>query len=194
MRRLEAIQNFIGQRKGAIPFLIEGYPFEKVCSLAQKLLIDGAFASEAIARHKFPTLFDPTQLTESVKALPSMQGAQLEARGSWAMVARAEKRVEPMESRDTLTEDTITSDPPAEHIRKSNGKLMRPDTNIPQGVGAKMQHGFHRLLLYIFHTLRSIRYSTRCKDILKNAAMLSRRSGCRTLSSRRDWKFPSNMN
>jgi hypothetical protein len=121
MRRLEAIQNFIQHRKGAIPFLIEGYSFEKMCLIVQKLLIDGVFASEALARQKFPSLFDPTRLTRSEKALPGTQGAQLEARGSWAMIARAEERAEPTESRATLNEETIPSDPSAEYSCESKG-------------------------------------------------------------------------
>ena len=58
MRRLESIQKFLEHRRDAIPLLFDGYPLEQVCTIAQKLLIDGVFISETLAEQRFPLLFD----------------------------------------------------------------------------------------------------------------------------------------
>lgn len=61
MRRLESIQNFLEHRRNAIPFLFDGYPLQQVCLIAQRLLIDGIFISETLAKQRFPLLFDPAR-------------------------------------------------------------------------------------------------------------------------------------
>ncbi len=119
MRRLEAIQHFLEQRRGAIPVLFD-YPLEKVCVLAQKLLIDGIFASEALARQRFPWLFDPARLKPSEKAPSEAKASQAESSASWSMAATSQAAIEQAESGDESTGEPVTSDPPGQRTGELN--------------------------------------------------------------------------
>lgn len=145
MRRVEAIQKFLEQRRNAIPLLFEDYPLEKVCLVAQKLLIDGIFASEALARQRFPLLFDPARLMLSDKAssekascekapsekapsekAPSGQassetkGSQIGTASSWPVAAGAQNGLETPESGAKSAGEAVTSDPAWQHTGNSN--------------------------------------------------------------------------
>ena len=145
MRSLSSIQKFLEKRRHAIPVLFDGYPSEKVCSIAQKLLIDGIFTSETLARQRFPLLFDPARLMRSdkassneapseralsekgsseerssKKALSVTKGVQINTGSYWPVVAGAQNRLESLGSDAKSAREAVTLDPVSQHIGESN--------------------------------------------------------------------------
>ena len=125
IRRLDAIQKFLEQRRNAIPVLFDGYALEKVCLIAQKLLIDGIFASEALARQRFPLLFDPARLMLSEKASSEKvssetKGSRISTGTSWSVVAGAQKRLESPGSGVQSAGGDVSLFATGQHIGESN--------------------------------------------------------------------------
>lgn len=100
LRSLKSIKEFLVQRKHAIPVLFDDYPLDKVCSIAQKLLIDGIFESETRAQGRFPLLLDPSRLKPSQEASSNTRGSQVQTSDLKPVLAGMGNIVEPQESRD----------------------------------------------------------------------------------------------
>lgn len=141
MRRLDSIKNFLMHRRDAIPLLFDGYPLEKVCLIARKLLIDGIFISEVLARQRFPLLFDPARLIPSdntssdkvpsekalsekglsekeaseegpsEKASSGAERSQINTRSCWPVVVGSETK---------SAREAVTSDPARQHTGESS--------------------------------------------------------------------------
>lgn len=135
IRDLDAIKKILQEHRKAIPVLFNGYPFEKVCLIAQTLLFDGVFTSEARARKKFSLLFKSAQHVPSEKAMPEkdtskealskevlskqassvIERSQINTGRYLPMVAGAQNKLESPGSEAKSSEEAMTSGSGRQH-------------------------------------------------------------------------------
>lgn len=145
MRRLDTIRKFLEQRRHDIPVLFDSYPLEKVCLIAQKLLIDGIFASETLAQQRFPLLFDTARLMlsdrassdnsssnnasserplsekgaseeeSSKKTLSVTKGSQITMGSNWPVVVGVQDGLKSLGSDARTASEAVTLDPARQH-------------------------------------------------------------------------------